>query len=106
MRVVIDHDPDPDFSYLEQDCFIDERTGKHPDPDDYVALWMRLVGECECCGASVTLDSLGNIDFLADSDEWRTGSFAAPDFRGLDGYLRECALNMLAEHAGGAACAS
>ncbi len=117
-RVVIDHDPEPDFSWLEQDMYdptsaeyepgyrteADRKAGRaidpqwYRDPENHVALWMKLEGECASCGHWSILDSLGNIDLFADGDDWRTGTFVAPEFTGLGGYLRECARDMLAGH--------
>jgi len=121
-RVVIEHDPDPDFSWLEQDIYdpshpsyepgyrtdADMRAKRNPidpewyrNPENHVALWMKLERECACCGAWHVLDSLGNIDVFADDDDWMTGSFVAPKFIGLTGYLRECARDMYRSHKGG-----
>jgi hypothetical protein len=119
-RIIVEHDPDPDFSWLEQDMYdpskpeygpiyrtkADQRAGRAMDgewyrnPENHVALEMTLHGECACCGAWTVLDSLGNIDFFADSDEWATGTFLAPKLHGLRGYLRQCAREMLAPYKG------
>lgn len=95
-KVVIDHDEHPDFSWLEQDHYnpshpdyqpiyrtaADMRAKRRPldgewyrNPDNHVALCMRVyelrhdADDWEC------VDSLGGIDFLRDSNDWRTGVF-------------------------------
>jgi hypothetical protein len=91
--VTIDHDCDPDFSWLEQDMYDpsspefdpiyrsreDMDAGHDPidpewyrDPDNHVALCM-IAHDDEDNGKVV--DSLGSIDFLADGDDWCTGTF-------------------------------
>ena len=115
LRIVIDHDSDPDFSWLEQDIY-DPQSPKYAgpvyptvrdmrrktnayDPDWYrdpanhvalqaVAIWTDDDGKDE------VIDSLGNIDFLESSDDWRTGTFYT--LRQLKGcrYLQEIAREM------------
>lgn len=90
-KVVFEHDSDPDFSWLEQDCFKSEPTYRtradmkakrnpisaewYANPDNHVALSM-LVYELTPDAEDWTLvDSLGNIDFFADGNDWKTGTF-------------------------------
>lgn len=109
-RIVIDHDSDPDFSWLEQDHYdprspnydpvypteADMKAGTNAydgdwyrDPSNHVALSMVAYDE-----DGNVVDSLGSIDFLADSDDWRTGTFYdVADIRGAS-YLQELAREM------------
>jgi hypothetical protein len=94
--VVFEHDPDPDFSWLEQDHLkpghpeyspiyltrTDMRAKRNPidptwytNPDNHVALSMLVYETCGTCGEPRIVDSIGGIDFLADSDEWTIGRF-------------------------------
>jgi hypothetical protein len=91
--VVIEHDTDADFSWLEQSMYdpassdyeptwrtkADMDAGREPldpewyrDPDNHVALCMVAYDD-----EGNVLDSLGGIDFLADSDDWKTGTFGS-----------------------------
>ena len=87
--IVIEHDCDPDMSWLEQDCYNPASKKYRPlyrdsdmtqeidgdwyrDPDNHVALTMVAYDE----GGNV-VDSLGGIDFLADSADWKTGHFGS-----------------------------
>jgi hypothetical protein len=89
-RWVVEYEPDPDLSYLDQPEFAD------CDPADYVSVWMRLETRCECCGTWQTAESLGGIDFLETSSEWTTGTFDSIDEL-PKGYLRDVAADLLAE---------
>lgn len=104
-KIIFEHDPDPDFSWLEQPCQrepvwrteADMKAGKPPlnpdwycNPANHVALCMAVLEFPTDADDWQVVDSLGNIDFMADSDDWATGTFyrvsALPD-----GYLRELA---------------
>lgn len=95
-RVTFDHDTDPDFSWLEQDHYkpghpdyspiyrtaADMRAKRnampaewYTDPANHITLSMLVEEECPACGEWKVVYSLGGIDFLADSDDWRTGQF-------------------------------
>jgi hypothetical protein len=82
--VVIEHDDDPDFSWLDQDTEAASR-----DPADYVSLRMLAYDENDA-----VIDSLHSIDFLATDADWDTGAFDS--LAGLAGYphLREIAEQM------------
>src|SRR5262245_58513831 len=88
--IVIEHDLDPDFSWLEQDCYNPRSPEYDPvyptkedcdakvnaydgdwyrDPENHVALSM-----VACDEDGEIIDSLGGIDFLADSDDWKIGT--------------------------------
>lgn len=105
-KIVFEYDQEPDFSWLEDYATAndpiyrseeDMKAGKNPispewynDPKNHVALSMvvyELGDEDEDCRI---VDSLGGIDFLADSDSWATGTFyhitQLPE-----GYLRDLA---------------
>lgn len=94
-RVEFDYDPTPDFSWLEQDQYNPSKPGYDPvypskadmdrkqnaydgdwyrDPENHVALCMLVYEQCNLGEWHVT-DSLGNIDFLKDTDEWTIGTF-------------------------------
>lgn len=108
--VVIDHDNDADQSWLEQDCYDPSKPGYCPiyrtkadadagrapidgdwyrNPDNHIALDMVAYDE-----AGNVLDSLGGIDFLADSDDWQTGTFYRLDALQRAPYLQELAKEM------------
>lgn len=93
--IVFDHDPEPDFSWLEQDhlkpghkdyspCYrtgADMRAKRNPvdpdwyrDPENHVALCM-LVYEQQTAGPDQVVNSLGNIDFIEPWNDWTTGTF-------------------------------
>lgn len=95
-KVTFDHDPDPDFSWLEQDIYNpdspnyepiyrskeDRDAGRDPldghwyrDPDNHVCLTMCVYELGDDDADWKLVDSLGGIDFLADSDDWTTGTF-------------------------------
>ena len=93
-RVTFYHDPDPDFSWLEQDFYkpghkdyspmyrtaADMRAKRNPiedytNPDNHVALCMLVEKLGPKDDDWQVLDSLGGIDFLADSDDWTIGTF-------------------------------
>lgn len=111
VKVIFEHDTDPDFSWLEQDMYNpqspeyspvyrtkeDMDAGKSPmdgdwyrNPENHVSLSMLVYKMDEGDEDWQLVDSLGNIDFLADSDDWATGTFyhisALPE-----GYLRDLA---------------
>jgi hypothetical protein len=107
--LVIEHDSDPDFSWLEQDHYNprhpsyeptyytkeDMKARRNPidadwyrDPDNHVALATIAYDE-----DGNILDSLGGIDFLADSDEWKTGTFYKVS-QLPEGYLKDIAREM------------
>ena len=110
-KVVFEHDDDPDLSWLEQDHYnphkpgyepiyrtqADMKSGRNPidgdwyrDPENHVTLSMLVYEMDESDEDWRLVDSLGGIDFLADSDDWQTGTFhhvsALPK-----GYLRDLA---------------
>lgn len=108
--VVIDHDDSPDFSWLEQDHYKpghkdfsplyrteeDMKAGRNPidpswytDPSNHVALCMFALNE-----NGDILDSLGNIDFLADENDWQTGTFHHLSELRRSPYLAELAKEM------------
>lgn len=100
-RVTFAHDPEPDFSWLAQDIYDPaSRAYRGPvypsrrdmgrqqhaydpqwyrNPEHHVALTMLIERETEKTDAGGTewevIDALGNIDFLADSSDWGTGTF-------------------------------
>jgi hypothetical protein len=113
-KIVFEHDQEPDFSWLEQDMYNPKHPSYEPtyrtdedmkagremnpewyrNPENHVALSMLVYEMTDEDNDWRVVDSLGNIDFFADSDEWKTGTF----YRLSDvpeGYLRE-----LAEEAG------
>ena len=65
MVIQFDYEDDPDFSWLEQDCFAGEN------PADHVQLTMLVYGNDD----DELTDSLGCIDFLKAEDNWTTGTF-------------------------------
>src|SRR5665213_3660422 len=108
--VVIDHDNDADMSWLEPDHYnprhptyepvypteADMKAGTNAidgdwyrDPSNHVALEMIAYDE-----DGQVIDSLGGIDFLANSDDWKTGTFYS--LAALYGapYLQELAKEM------------
>lgn len=111
-KIVFEHDPDPDFSWLEQDCYdpnhpsyagpvypteADAKAGTNAydpdwyrDPDNHVALAMTVLEMTEEDDDWRVVDSLGGIDFLTSSDDWATGTFYHVS-QIPDGYLRELA---------------
>ena len=110
-KIVFDHDSDPDFSWLEQDHYkpghkdyspvypteADMKAGTnaypddwYTDPENHVALSMLVYELGDDDEDWRLVDSLGSIDFLADSDDWATGTFYRVS--GLpEGYLRDLA---------------
>ncbi len=105
-RIEIDNDPDPDLSWLDQDCYKSGtkdfehtyRTSTDSEPIDpywyrdkrnHVTLMMVAYDE-----DNNVVDSLGGIDFLIDSDEYKFGTIRR--LSQLDGfnYLRELAQEM------------
>ena len=106
--VVVEHDPDPDFSWLEQDHYQGWSTKYQPiyrtaadreadrpidpdwycDPHNHVALMVTAYDENDEAVAD-----LSGIDFLADSDDWRIGVFHRLS-RMPEGYLRDVAREM------------
>jgi hypothetical protein len=91
--IVIEDDLDPDFSWLDQDCYNPRHASYSPtyrdeadtkankpidpdwyrDPENHVCLAMIAYDE-----DGAVLDSLGGIDFLADSDDWKRGTIYHP----------------------------
>lgn len=111
-RLIIEHDTDPDFSWLEQDHYkpghagyspiyrtsADMKHGRNPipaewytNPDNHVSLRMVLQEMGPSDDDWRTVDSLGGIDFLADSDEWLTGTFYYLQSLPRRSYLRQLA---------------
>jgi hypothetical protein len=111
IKVVFEYDNDPDFSWLEQDHYNpnhpdyspvwrtkeDMEAGRNPidgewyrNPENHVALSMLVFTMEENDEDWQLVDSLGGIDFLADSDEWQTGTLYSLDAI-PEGYLRELA---------------
>lgn len=93
-KVVFEHDIDPDFSWLEQSHYdpsspdydpvyrnrADMRAKRNPiadyaNPDNHVALCMLVYEMGPGDDDWKVVDSLSSIDFLADSDDWQTGTF-------------------------------
>jgi hypothetical protein len=95
-KVVFEHDSDPDFSWLEQDHYNPRHSSYTPvyrtkedmdaernpidgdyyrDPQNHVALCMLVYEMDEDNEDWVLVDSLGSIDFMADEDNWTTGTF-------------------------------
>ena len=108
-KVVVEYDPDPDFSWLEQDCFDPSHPSYQPcyrteadiphnpvdgewyrNPENHVALWMCVYEMGPDDEDWRCVDSLGGIDFFADSNEWATGTFYRLS-QLPEGYLRELA---------------
>ena len=108
--VVVDYDPDPDLSWLQQSCYDpassdyeptyrtveDMDAGRNPydgdwyrDPDNHVVLDMVAYDE-----DGAVLDSLGGIDFLAENSDWRTGTFYRLSTLEDAPYLRKLAEEM------------
>jgi hypothetical protein len=82
--VMIEPESDPDFSYLEQECFAGE------DARDHVQFTMIAYDE----DGKVT-DSLSCIDFLEAGDQYTTGRFdSVSDIPARCDYLREVARGM------------
>ena len=119
-KVVFEHDQDADFSWLEQDMYDpnhpsyepcykskeDMEAGKEPfdgewyrNPDNHVALQMVVYRMDDQSDDWVVIDSLGSIDFLADSDDWMTGTFYKVEQipAGCE-YMRELFQNAIDEH--------
>ena len=105
--VVIRHDCDPDMSWLEQDCYNPASKEYRPlyhdsdmkqaidgdwyrDPDNHVALTMVAAYDED----GNVVDSLGGIDFLADSADWKTGHFGSLAALKDTPYLQELAKEM------------
>lgn len=70
-------------------------------PDRHVYLLAEARKRCPCCGVWTTAASLGNIDFMDDSEEIRvvdSGRWYTPaEAESLPGYLREVAREVLDE---------
>jgi hypothetical protein len=90
LKVVFEHDENPDFSWLDKHATADNpvyrteadmKAGRPIDPawynnpENHVALSMVVYKLDDRDEDWQVLDSLGNIDFLADSDDWATGEF-------------------------------
>lgn len=118
-KAVFEHDSESDFSWLEQDIFNPSKPGYEPiyrsqedmeagrepidgewyrDPANHVALHMMVYRLAEDAEDWEPIDSLGNIDFLEDSDDWCTGTFYSPaDLPERCGYQRELFEQAIAE---------
>lgn len=114
-RIVIEHDADPDFSWLEQDIYdpahpdfggavypteADMHAKKNAydpdwyrDPANHVAYCILIQELCDK-GEWHTVDSLGNVDMLADSPDL-TGTYSSPDQIADEG-IREMVADMIA----------
>lgn len=110
IKIVFEHDEDPDFSWLEQSSYDPSKPDYDPiyptkedadagrnayapewyrNPENHVALCMSVYKMTDDDEDWQLADSLGGIDFLVDSDEWQTGTFY--HYRHLSGYLQELA---------------
>jgi hypothetical protein len=111
-KVVIDYETEPDFSWLEQDHYkpghpeyspiyrtADDMKHKrnaidpswYTDPDNHVALMMITFELADDDDDWRIVDSLRNIDFLADGDDWQTGTFYTLAQLKSSPYLQELA---------------
>jgi hypothetical protein len=109
-RVTFDYDPDPDYSWLEQSQYNPDSDGYEPiyrtaadmrakhnpiedyaNPENHVTLCMLVerIGPDDNDWQHV--DSLGGIDFLADSSDWFTGTFYSLKALRPRSYLRQLA---------------
>ncbi len=105
-RIEINNDPDPDLSWLDQDCYkpgtkdfehtYRQAGDKRPidphwyrDKANHVTLVMIAYDE-----ADNVVDNLGGIDFLIDSDDWKTGTVRRLSQLNGCSYLRELAEEM------------
>ena len=81
-KIVIDYDPEPDFSWLTQPELKNENKKNH------IALAMTVyeMGDNDW----KIVDSLGNIDFLKGGNDWAIGTFYYVSELPV-GYLRELA---------------
>lgn len=89
-KVVFDYDPEPDLSWLDQDEFRQENKANH------IALEMLVFEMTENDNDWRLIDSLGNIDCLADKNDWATGTFYNSDSI-PEGYLRQLAVERFAQ---------
>ena len=83
-KIEFNYDPEPDFSWLEQDYFKGEK------PQDHIALCMCVYEMGENDEDWQLVDSLCGIDFLQAKNDWQTGTF----YHVSDlpkGYLRQLA---------------
>jgi len=116
-KIVFDHDQEPDFSWLEQDHYNPNHPSYDPayrskaemdagcppidgnwyrDPENHVALAMVVYAFDDTADDWDVIDSLGGIDFLADSDDWTTGTFyRVEDIPARCAYLRELATDAI-----------
>ncbi len=83
-KIVFEHELEPDSSWLDQEEF------KNEDKNNHVALLMSVYEMKESDKDWNLVDSLGNIDFLADSDDWKTGTFY--HVGSLEGYQMDLAI--------------
>lgn len=95
-KVVIEHDDDPDWSWLQQDHYDPKSSSYTPvyptvadmraqrnaypanwyrNPDNHVALQVLLYELAPDQDDWTLKDSVGGIDFLASEDDWCTGTF-------------------------------
>lgn len=81
-KIVVEYDHEPDFSWLDQPEF------KNENKDDHIALEMTVyeMGENDW----KLVESLGNIDFRKDGDDWAVGTFYRVSELPV-GYLRHLA---------------
>lgn len=105
MRIVIDYDNDPDFSFCDEGAWDCSVCGGHNDSGVVCATprcgQARLVALCTMLidDAGNVVESLSNSVFLADADDWTTGSFGSVEeipARCL--HLREVAADLVAEY--------
>lgn len=114
-KIVFTHDPDPDFSWLDDHydpsskdydpvyrSTEDMAAGKpldadwYRDPENHVALAMLVYAMADEDEDWRLIDSLGNIDFLADGNDWQTGTYyKVDDIPARCAYLRELASDAL-----------
>lgn len=95
-KIVFDHDPYPDFSWLDQDCYNPDHPSYEPvydsledmhakrnpldghwyrNPANHVALEMLVLELTDDSDDWQIVDSLGGIDFLWPANDWITGTF-------------------------------
>jgi hypothetical protein len=90
MRIVIDYDQDPDFSFI-----VDESTPDRSE-EDYVALETLIYRDDDMYG--IPLTSLSNSVFNRDDNDWVTGVFnSVEDIPERCQHLREVAGDLLRE---------
>lgn len=111
-KVIIEHDSNPDFSWLDQDHYDPRHPSYDPvypsradmrakrnaydgdwyrNPDNHVALCMVTYEFGPRDTEWRVIDSLGGIDFLVNSDDWETGTFYTLKSMKPRSYLRSLA---------------